>query len=80
VERENTLDADATGHLADREGRANAAAGLTDHNAFEDLDALLLALPDAEVDVERVAYPEAGSVTHLRLLNRIDFRNGSTHH
>jgi len=80
VERADTPDPDPAGDLADREGRPSAAAGLADHNAFEDLDTLLLALPNTEVDVDRVAHAEGGTVTQLRLLNRIDFRNGSTHH
>jgi len=41
----------------------SAAAGLADHNAFEDLDTLLLALPNTEVDVDRVAHAERGAVT-----------------
>jgi hypothetical protein len=79
VEWENALDADAGGHLPDREGRTGAASGLANHDALEDLDSLLLALPNSEVDVDRVAHAKRGTVKELRLLNRVDFRNGSTH-
>ena len=63
VERENTLDADATGDLPDREGRACAPTALADHNAFEDLDTLLVTLPNTEVDVDCVAHPKREKVT-----------------
>src|SRR5262245_5214267 len=47
VEQEDALDADVEAHLADRERAAHAGAVALQHDALEDLDALLLALDDA---------------------------------
>jgi hypothetical protein len=53
VQREDALDADAVGDLADGERRARATAVLTDHDALEDLDALLVAFLDQTCEHER---------------------------
>src|SRR5688572_27070381 len=62
MERERALDTHAVAHLADLEGLAHARAGPADDDALEDLDALLLALHDAHVHLERVAGRELGDV------------------
>ena len=55
VQREDALDALAERHLADREGRAGAAAVHADHHALEHLDALLVAFAHLDVDAHGVA-------------------------
>src|SRR6478752_5997778 len=62
VEREDALDADAVGDLADREGRAHAGSTLGDAHAFERLNALLLTLLHADVHAQRVTGTEGGKV------------------
>src|SRR5262245_40331028 len=55
VQREDTLDALAKRHLPDGERRVGAPAMQADDDALEDLDALLVALPDLHVHAHRVA-------------------------
>src|SRR5262249_7192796 len=62
VHRERALDADAGGRLPHRERLAMGAAAPLDDGALEDLDALLVALDDADVDPNRVARLEGGYV------------------
>ena len=62
VHREGALDADAVADLADGEGLAEARALAADDGALEDLDALLGALDDPHVDLQRVAGSEVGDV------------------
>src|SRR6185503_10997568 len=62
VEREDALDADAVGDLADREGRAHAGSTLGDAHALERLNALLLTLLHADVHAQRVTGTEGGKV------------------
>src|SRR5579862_3531367 len=58
MHRKDSLDADAVRNLANGEGRAVGAAIYFDHDAFEGLDALLLAFDDLDVNANRVADAE----------------------
>ena len=62
VHREDALDADAVGDLADGERRADTAAAARDADAFERLDALLFTFLDADVHAKRVAGAERRNV------------------
>ena len=64
VERENALDADAIGNLADRERRADSATTACNADAFKGLEAFLVTFTDAHVDPERVAGAEGGDRLH----------------
>ena len=55
VHREGALDADAVGELAHGEGLVDPAVLAADDHALEHLDALLVALDHADVDLQRVA-------------------------
>lgn len=55
VKREDTLDADAEAHLADRHGLAGTAVLAGNHNALKDLDTLLVTFLDADVYLDGVA-------------------------
>src|SRR5439155_9547779 len=59
---EGALDALARGHLAHGERGIDAAVLLGDHHALVGLDALALALDDADVDDHRVARGELGEL------------------
>ena len=61
VHRENALDADAVGDLADRERLADTAAAARDADALEGLDPLLLTFLHADVDTQRVTSAERGN-------------------
>src|ERR1051325_2796182 len=54
VYRENALDADAVGNLADSERLTDTAAATGDTNAFERLNALLVAFLHAHVNAQRI--------------------------
>src|SRR6185436_18517903 len=54
VDRELALDADLVDDAADRNHLVGRAALAGDEDALEDLDPLLVALDDADVDVDRV--------------------------
>src|SRR5690606_19300235 len=79
MQREQALDADAGGNLAHGERLAHAAAAAPHHDAFEDLDALAIALDDLNVHANRVAGLEIRQVgAHLLLLdgaNDVHFRS-----
>src|SRR5436190_5235020 len=62
VQREDALDADAVRDLPDREGGARTAAVLADHDALEDLDALLVAFLDQRVNANAVAGAKIGQI------------------
>src|SRR5439155_14990504 len=62
VRGEDAFHPDAVRHLADGESRALAAAAATDDDPLEDLDALLLALADVDVDRDGVPHSEIGDV------------------
>src|SRR5690606_13366607 len=70
VEREDPLDPDAGGHLADREGLADPAAPLGDADALERLQALLVTLADADLHAHRVARLEPGDIAAQPLARR----------
>src|SRR5512143_3897803 len=73
MEGEDALDADAERDLADREGGLGPAAALADDVAAEDLDALLVAFPDDDVDLDGVADVEGHEVLlELFILERAD--------
>ena len=57
-----SLDADAEGDLADREGLAEAPALAPDHNALEDLHPFAVALHDAHVHLDGVTGSERRDV------------------
>src|SRR5215510_650089 len=63
VEREDALDADAVGDLADRKRLADSAAAARDADALERLNALLFTFLDADAHTKRVAGAEGGDVT-----------------
>src|SRR5690606_11259913 len=69
MQRENALDTLAERHLAHREGGARAAAVLADHQAFEHLDAFLLALAHLHVDADGIAGPHGGTGLQVWLLH-----------
>src|SRR5271154_4635821 len=58
MHREDSLDADAVRDFAHGKGRAVGPAIHLDHDAFEGLDALLLAFDDLDVNANRVADAE----------------------
>src|SRR4029453_3387747 len=60
VNGEGALDADAVGGLPNGEGLTRAGPTPPQHRALEHLDALLVALDDAHVDLHGVAGPEGG--------------------
>src|SRR5262249_28825848 len=62
MEREGPLDADAVGHAPDREAGPGTLPALADHDALEDLHALLLALHDLGVHPHGVAGLERPAV------------------
>jgi hypothetical protein len=64
---EDAFDADAVGDLADRERGARSAAVLADHDALEDLHALLVAFLDLHVHAHRVSRGKRGYVGPLHL-------------
>src|SRR5690606_26078316 len=70
VQREGPLDADAEADLPHGEGLAHAAAGASDHDALERLDAGAVALDDLDVHLDGVAGTEVGDVVTQR--SRID--------
>src|SRR5690606_12841442 len=68
VEREGPLNTDAEGHLADREGLADAATVPADDHALEDLDPGAGALNDLDVHLDGVTGAEVGDVVSQRRL------------
>src|SRR3954470_20589822 len=74
MERERSLDADAEGVLAHREGLARARALALDHDPLEHLDPLARALDDAEVDADGVARLEPRYLAQLTALDVLDDR------
>src|SRR3954469_8717905 len=62
VHGERSLHAYAETHLACRESLAHAAALASDHDPLEDLDALAVALDDADMHLHRVARAEVRDV------------------
>src|SRR6476661_299225 len=68
VHREGPLDADAVALLADGEGLADATTLAAQHDALEDLDALLGTLDDLDVDIDGVAGAEGRDVVAQRRL------------
>src|SRR5215471_11775669 len=75
VQRERALDSDAGRLLAHRERLAHSGALALDHDPFEHLDPLPVALDHLEVDGDRVAGLEAGDVrAQLTLLEALDDR------
>ncbi len=72
VQRENTLDTDAEADLADCDGFANAAVFDGDADAFECLQAFLVAFLDTDADAKRVAWLKCWYVVfELSLFNKI---------
>src|SRR4051812_44258049 len=74
MQREDALHALAERHFADGEGCAGPAAVHADHDAFEDLDALLIALAHLDVHPDGVAGLHGRPLRQLRFFD--DF-NGS---
>lgn len=62
VDREDTLDANAVRHLADRERLVHAGSLAGDHDSLKVLNTLFFALNDLHGHVQRVASPELGDV------------------
>jgi hypothetical protein len=58
VHREDALDADSAGDLADRKGLADASAAAGDANTLEGLETLLVTFLDAYVHANRVTGAE----------------------
>src|SRR5688572_5627088 len=77
VERKDPLDADAVRDLADGDRRAQAALLPTDHDPFEDLDALFLALLDLRVDSDSVTDLDVRDV--LLQIGRFDLVDHAVH-
>jgi hypothetical protein len=78
VLEEDALDADVRADLADGEGAAGTRPVALDHDALEDLDALLVALDDLVVHPDRIADAKLGDIAaQLRLL---DGRNRCVDH
>ena len=78
VNREDPLDADAIGDLADGSRLADPVATTLDDNAFVDLDPLLLVFDDPDVDPNGVAAREVGDV--VAELTGSDFFNNLVVH
>src|SRR5450432_287047 len=72
VDREDALDADAVGDLANGEGLAHAAAALGDAHAFERLQPLLFAFLDAHVHAQCVTRAEGRNVGAEKFLLGLD--------
>src|SRR6185369_1232740 len=76
---EDALDADAVGHLPDREHLPVAAAAARDDRALEDLDALLVALDDPDVNAHGIAGLELrqplAELLRLDAIDRVHGRN-----
>src|SRR5262249_45799046 len=72
VQREDALDALAERHLANGERGARAAAVQTDHDAFEDLNALLVALAHLHVHADGVARLHRRPLGQLRFLHQLN--------
>src|SRR3954470_9558517 len=70
---ERTLDTNAEGLLANREGLTDALALALDDDAFEDLRAAPRALDDLEVDLDAVPGLKAGDAAQLRALEGVDY-------
>src|SRR5262249_20567009 len=80
VHRKDALDPDSVGRLANGEHFAIGAARAADHRALEDLDALLVALDDADVHPDRVTGPECGDVlAQLLGLDAVDRGHGNVY-
>jgi hypothetical protein len=69
VERESSLDSDAAGDLADRNGLGNAAMLKGNDDAFEKLNALLASFSNLHVCAYCVAGSDSGNVRFLALGN-----------
>src|SRR5262245_41656496 len=72
VERKDALDALSERHLAHRERRARAAAVQADYDAFENLNALLVALAHFHVHANGVARLYRRPFGQLRLLHQLN--------
>src|SRR2546428_326083 len=72
MEREDPFDPLAEGHLAHRERRARAAAVNPDHDAFENLNAFLIALAHLDVHADRVPRLHRGPFGQLRLFHQLN--------
>ena len=63
MRREDALDTDAAGNLADSERLADATAATGDADTFERLEALLVTFFDANVDADRVTGAEGRNIS-----------------
>src|SRR5215813_4282424 len=77
MERENSFDPDAVRNFPHRKGRAVTAAINLDYNAFERLDAFLLAFNYTHLQTQRVAHPERGDI--LAETTFFDFPDDAVH-
>src|SRR5687767_8135853 len=68
VDREDALDTNTVGNLADRERRAHSGAATGDANALKGLQTFLVAFAHAHADTERVAGAEWRDFLHPLLL------------
>ena len=55
LDGKDAFDADAVGHLANREGRRLSALSAADHDALENLNPLFLPFADLDVDADGIA-------------------------
>src|ERR1051326_3440993 len=78
VQREDSFDALAERDLANCESGTACSTPLTDHRAFENLDAFLLTLPDFYVDPDGISGPKRGEPFFAVLL--VDLFHHSCHH
>jgi hypothetical protein len=69
MERKDALDTLAEGHLADREGRACAAAVHADDHALEHLDALFVAFAHLHVHTDRITRLDRRTLHHVGALD-----------
>ena len=78
VQREDTLNADTVGELTDGEGGTDAVVVPGDAGSLEDLDTLLLALANTDVDAKGVASPELRDVlSRLKAVEIFDDADGA---
>ena len=63
MDREDALDTDAVGDLANGKRGANPAPTLRDADTFERLESFLVTLADADVDAEGIAGAERGMLS-----------------
>jgi hypothetical protein len=79
VLRKDAFDPYMVGHLAHREGSAGTTIATPDDHPLENLDSLLLTLPDAIVYLDGIADPEVRKLAALLELKCVNLREWLAH-